>query len=461
MAESDSVEIQVDTEVYVPSGATPRRVLDAIRRQLRQHDLPAGAAEEIRRLLNLVRSTRSGSRLPQALLPRVTETCRRYGVAFCVVDRRAMVSCPALRSRLSLSPQDETALRPLLVRDSGVLVAAEDRARQTLAVELAARRQQRTLVATVDQTSTGSWRDIFSAGLGLAPPHVSALDDSTADTWVVVAPYDRLAGLPPETLQQDYGMVICDGLCHVDAVTLMRTIRSAGARYLLGLAASPVRADGLHQTLFLALGGVVHRIASRQASTPLRLTLRPRTTDFDFPGYQGKKQYQALLAALATDRPRAEVVAADVVQEARAGHTCLVLSERRDHLELLASLLPPDLVQQTLTSTVRLGERQRMISSFEDGGLPVLLATSQIAVESLSTPRLQRVFLTFPFSYARKLDSVVRSLMTPSADQQGAVLYDYDDAQVEPLHRAFAKRAEFLGRLRREAEQASQLELPL
>ena len=460
MADSDSVEIRVDTEVHVPSGAT-RRVLDAIRRQLRQHDLPAGAEEELRRLLNLVRSGRGGSRLPQALLPRVTEVCRRYGVPILVVDRRAMVACPALRSRRELSPQEDEALRQLLLRDSAVLVAAAEESRKTVAVELAARRQQRTLIAAEDRPGIHRWLDRLAVDLDLAAPHVAALADASADTWVAVGSYDQVGALPADALQRDYGMVICDGLCRVDAVTLMRIIRGVGARYLLGLAAEPVRADGLHQTLFLALGGVGHRISSRTPRSPVRLTLRPRATDFSFPGYEGRRQYQALVAALASDRPRAEAVARDVAEEAGQGHPCLVLSERRDHLELLAGLLPDAVRRRTMTinSTVRLPERQQIISRFERGELTVLLATSQIALESLCTPRLQRVFLTFPFSYARKLEKVIRALMAPAPDQQSAVLYDYDDPAVEPLHRAFKKRAEFLGRLRREAEQAAQLPL--
>jgi hypothetical protein len=461
VADSDSVEIRVDTEVHVPSGTTPRRVLDAIRRQLRQHDLPAGEEEELRRLLNLVQSGRGGSRLPQALLPRVTEVCRRYNVPILVDDRRAMVACPALRSRRDLTPQEEVALRQLLLRDSSVLVAAAEEARKTVAVTLVARRQQRTLVAAEDRPGIQRWLDRCVSDLGLGSPHVAALSDAGPDTWVAVGGYDDLGALPAETLRQEYGMVVCDGLCRVDAVTLMRIIRGVGARYLLGLAAEPVRADGLHQTLFLALGGVAHRISSRKPRAPVRLTLRPRLTDFRFPGYEGRRQYQAMVAALAADRPRAEAVALDVAREAAEGSPCLVLSERRDHLELLAGLLPDGIQQKTMTinSTVRLPERQQIISRFERGELTVILATSQIALESLCTPRVQRVFLAFPFSYARKLEKVVRALMAPAPGQQSAVLYDYDDPAVEPLHRAFKKRAEFLARIRREAEQSAQLEL--
>jgi hypothetical protein len=448
----------VDSEVHVPSNVTPQKVLEAIRRALRQHDLPKG---EKRRLLNLVQATRGGPhRLPQALLSKVTETYHRYGVPFSVVDRRAMVSCPALRSQLTLSADEERAMRQLLLRDSGVLISGE-RTRDVLAVGLAARRQQRTLVAALEPAP---WVERFSAGLGLAAPHVAPIADATADTWITVASYDALARLEPEALRNDYGMVICDGLCTVDAVTLMRTVRGIGARYLLGLAAEPVRKDGLHQTLFLALGGVVHRVAGRakQTNPGLRLTTRGRTTDFAFPGYEGRRQYQALVAALAADRPRGEIVAADVAEEAGAGHPCLVLSERRDHLELLDSLLPEGLTRETITSTVRPAERQRIISRFERGELAVLLATSQIAAESLATPKVQRLFFTFPFSYARKLDRVIRrGLLAPTAGQDDAALYDYDDPQVEPLHRAFVKRAEFLGKLRREIERAAQLELPL
>jgi superfamily II DNA or RNA helicase len=453
VAETSPLTIEVDTDVRVPSGVTPRKVVDAIRRQLRQHDLRVVAGEDERRLMSLLQTRGGRHRMPQGLLSRLTETCRRYDVPYRVVDRRAMVSCPALRCRLALGPQEQQAVRRLLLRDSGVLVAGTEESRRAVAVELVARRQQRTLVATGSGATAAWWVQQLRQGLGLPPAQVCLLPEATADAWIVVGQYSTLLELPDPIQREDYGLLICDGLASVDAVTLMRTIRSAGARYLLGLAERPTRSDGLHDTISLALGGVVERLAADAAAAPIRLALHFGTTTFAFPGYEGRSQYQALLAALAADAERAEAVVRDVAREAESGHPCLVLSERRDHIDNIAGRLPEGIAFQTINSTVRPADRARIIARFERGELAVLLATSQIAVDAITSPRVRRLFLTFPFSYTRKLTKLVARLVEPAEGKEDAVLYDYDDASVETLHRAFAKRRAFLQRLRRESEE--------
>jgi superfamily II DNA or RNA helicase len=374
-----------------------------------------------------------------------------------------MVACPALRARVQLSATESAALRRLLLRDSGVVVAEAIRSRRALAIELIARRQQRTLVVVESDDQVAEWIDGIREGLGLSSPQVCQLSEASQDTWIVVGTYQRLSTLPEPAQRNDYGLMICDGMNSVDPLTFMQTVRTAGARYLLGLAAAPTRADGLHDTLFLALGGVVDRLARAPGGTALRLVCRFRTTEFAYPGYQGRRQYQALLAALADDEARCAMIAEDVAQEARKGRPCLVLSERRDHLERLVDLLHRrgEMNTEMITSNIRPAQRSRAISRFEGGEVLVLLATSQIATDSIHTTRVERLFLTFPFSYAQKLNRLVKSLLHPSAGQQEAVLYDYDDVLVDPLHRAFEKRKKFVSRLRREADERAQLSLPL
>jgi hypothetical protein len=456
------LQILVDTDVRVASDGTPRRVVEALRRQLRQHD--AASVEEVSTALPALLQTREGQHLmPQGLLPKVTETCRRHGVPFAVVDRRAMVSCPPLRARLPLDEQGQEALRRLLLRDSGVVIVPEEK-RCALVAEMIARRQQRTLVAVEGSRHVEDWLGALRRGLSLPESQIQPLRRADAETRVVVGRCEAIARLPHPVLRKEYGLVVFDAVSRIDALTLMKTIRAVGARYLLGLADGAQRSDGLHGPILLALGGVVHALRLADAAQALRLSCCFGTTEFDFP-YGGRQQYQALVAALALDAPRAQLIVADVEREARAGRACLVLSERRDHLEQLAMRLPGDIAVETLTSTVHPAERSRVIARFEAGTLHVLLATGQIAAEAVTTPRVERLFLTFPFSYARKLEAPVRSLLTPSAGQPDAVLYDYDDPRVPPLHRAFAKRREFLLRLSREVDaqlaDIAQLDLPL
>ena len=456
MAERAELEIRVDTDVHLDSETAPRQMLSALRRRLRQSSTGG--------TVPMLLETRDGRhRLPQGLLPWVTEACQRKEIPFEVVDRRSVVSCRAIRSRGKLDEPHRKALRQLMMRDSGV-VFAPGPGRVALAVELMAARQQRSLVLTHSQSSARRWLADLRELLGLSVPHVAPLTEAGPDTRVVVGSYAALGSLPLEVLRSDYGMVVFDSLEEVESGLLMRSIRNTGARYLLGLARRTARSDQGFEHIYLTLGGVVCRLEQAISHAPLLPVYRTRLTEFARP-YEGRQGYQTLLAELTKDEARCKLIADDVATEARAGHPCLVLSERRTHLERLARLFSPELTVETLTSAVGPAQRGRMIQRFEAGEVLVLLCTSQIAQDTVSTTRISRLFLTFPFTYVRKLEKPLQGLIQPFEGQQDAVLFDYHDAQMEPLVRSHAKRHKLLSRFRREVERTvrrkSQMTLPL
>jgi hypothetical protein len=463
VADAEPLKIFVDTDAHLASAGTPKKVVDALRRHLRRHNL-AGlikADGSERTLLNLLRSHQGQYRLPQGLLSQLTETCRRHGIRYSVIDKRAMVSCAPLRPLHRLSEPQTMATRRLLLRDSAVFVASADSDLMAIAIEVVARRQQRTLyLAETDEEAIRA-RQIFTQVLDLSTTAISSLTDASDQARIVFASYGKAVKLPADRLRDSFGMVVLSALDKVAPVLLMRTARMIGARYMLGLAGSARRSDGLHEPLYLAFGGIGHQIALSQG-TATKLTCRAQTTSFSYD-YQGRAQYQALVAALALDPVRNKQIVADYLREAQAGRSCVILSERRDHLEQLLALTPPELHAEQLTSASRLTERRKVVSRFSRGETRILLATGQIANDAIVSPRARCLFLTFPFSYSRKLELLVRRLLQPSEGKDDAVVYDYNDERVPPLSRAFEKRAQILKRLQRQAEKdyarSSQLEL--
>ena len=455
MALHQPLEILVDTDVRVTSADTPRKVVDALRRHLRQHDLDRLIRHDDsqRQLLNLLRSRNGNYSMPQAMLPQVTDACRRHGVPYAVVDKRAMVDCSIIRMRHTLSSSQKTAVRRLFAHDSAVLVAENKLDRLVVAAETIARRKQRALVVTTrDEVRhlTSRFRDL----LGLEEPQLSSIREACETTRIVVGSYLQTLREHEQQLRADYGLVVFDKLCSIDPVTLMRIVRGAGARYLLGLAEASARSDKLHGPLFVALGGVAHQLSGPHVGVSTSLRYLARTTEFDFP-YGGRSQYQAMLAALAENSARNTQIVNDIVEQAGAGRPCLVLSERRDQVDRLREMLPSALASKAavLTSSVRQSDRAALISQFDKGKIKILLATSQIACESVRSSRLACLILAFPFSYVRKLDPLVRLLGQPQPYKKEAVVVDYDDACLAPLHRAFEKRKKSLAKLQRSLEQ--------
>lgn len=448
--------VRVDSRVHLSCDQTPKTIVEALRRQLRRHDVDrwlrhAGARQADVRLLW---SEDGEYQLPQTLLAQVLEVCRRNNVPCSVRDERSTVGCARLRAASPLNAAQAAGLRQLLLRDGGVLIAREEGDRIAVAAELIARREQRTLVLTV-AAAREALREAFARSFGSPPDLAPGADRASAR--VVVDDYGSVEVRGGTSTSAPYGFVVFDALEQVDPVAWARVLRGTSARYLLGLASAAVRADGLQGPLLFACGGVAHEIDTPRSARAARLAFRRRATSFSFD-YSGREQYQALLTALAADEPRNRQIVGDVVAEVRGGHGCVVLSERRDQLEALVRLMPADVAQRsdTLTSGVRPGERHAITSRFAQGELDVLLATGQLASEALSMRRASRLFIAFPFSYGRKLERIIEQLLAPGEDKAEVVVFDYDDAQVGPLQRAFAKRSAIVLKLQRSADKVYQ-----
>ena len=438
--------------------------MEVIRRRLRQGGGP-GRKDARKGALPVILETRDGKhRLPQALLSLVTEACIRKQVPYRVDDRRAMAPCPALRCRRRLAGAEAATLNKLLLRESGVLVAPRE-GLEAVAIDLLARRQQRTLILAHGQREVVRWIETVARSLGLSQPHVAPLAQATAEARVVVARYRDLVGGAPGPGTPSFGMVIFDGLHQADARAVMAAIRSADAHYLLGLGERPERPDGLHDQIHLALGGELQRLEPPpSARGKLHLTHRVRVTDFTFK-YGGRGQYQALLAALARDEARITMVLGDIAADVSDGQSCVVLSDRRDHLERLAAGLEAGgLTVGCLTSQVGVAKRRGLIARFESGELKVLLCMRSIAQEALESSPFGRLYLTFPFKHVQGLSRAIDRLLSPAPGKTNAALVDYNDIQVEPLKNAFAQRRKHIQRLRRQADEKrrkeSQLDLP-
>ena len=440
--------------------------MEVIRRRLRQGGgWQRKARGEAVNALPVILETRDGKhRLPQGLLPLVTEACIRKQVPYSVDDRRAMAPCPALRSSSRLSDAEAATLNKLLLRDSGVLIAPRD-GLEAVAIDLLARRQQRTLILTHGQGDVARWIETVARHLRLAQPHVVPLAHATAEARVAVARYRDLHRGAPGPDAPPFGMVILDALHLADSGSVMAAIRSSDARFLLGLGERAQRSDSHHDQIHLALGGELQRLEPpTSARARLHLRHRVHVTDFTFD-YSGGGQYQALLAALARDEPRARQVLADIAGDVRRGHNCVVLSDRRNHLETLAAgLKARGITVGCLTSKVGGAQRRALVARFEGGELQVLLAMRSIAQEAWEASRFSRLYLTFPLKHMQGLSRALDRLLAPSPGQTDAVLVDYNDVQVEPLEKAFAQRRKHIERQRRQADEKrrkeSQLDLP-
>jgi superfamily II DNA or RNA helicase len=436
--------------------------------------LPSPLLNEIKRLAafqNPQFYERQGMRLSTALTPRVIGCAEEttihlglprgcaesldgllgeHGVKLSVRDERTEGSPLDVTFEGSLSELQQQAVEAMLQHDHGVVVAPPGAGKTVMGVHLVAQRARNTLVLVHRKPLLDQWRAQLALFLGIAPKEVGRIGagQSRANGRLDVAMIQSLCrkGQVSDVVAQ-YGHVVVDECHHVSAVSFERVLAEAKARFVTGLTATLRRRDGHDPIVTMQCGPVRFRVDARDASAlpafPRRLHVRETTFRLDpampVPGIQ---QIYGLLVG---DDARNELIIQDIQRSIRDGRSPLVLTERREHLDLLADRLRPA-APNVVVLHGGLGARDRKAEVARLTSLPrkephVVLATGRYAGEGFDDPRLDTLHLALPVSWRGTLIQYAGRLHRRHADKSEVRVYDYADRAVPVLARMFERRA--------------------
>jgi hypothetical protein len=247
-------------------------------------------------------------------------------------------------------------------------------------------------------------------------------------------------------LVKNYGMVIVDECHHVSAVSFERVLKETGARYVYGLTATPKRQDGHQPIIVMHCGEIRYQDdAKKQAQNrPFEHYIIPRFTSYRLPIHKDGMQIQDIYADICLSDRRNSMIVSDVLQAVSEGRSSLVLTERKNHVEMLEKELRekvPHII--ALTGGQPSKERKRLleeITAVPETEPLVIVATGKYVGEGFDAPRLDTLFLAMPISWQGTLAQYAGRLHRLHDGKDEVRVYDYIDVHVAMLERMYAKR---------------------
>jgi superfamily II DNA or RNA helicase len=144
------------------------------------------------------------------------------------------------------------------------------------------------------------------------------------------------------------------------------------------------------------------------------------------------------------DKKRNDMIINDVITAVDRKMSPILLTERIEHLTLLAERLSP-FVKNLIVLKGGMGEKQRREMAEKIRGIPehgerLILSTGRYLGEGFDDPRLDTLFLALPVSWRGIVAQYAGRLHRLYDMKKEVVIYDYVDLQVPVLAKMYKRR---------------------
>ncbi|HEU0187374.1 MAG TPA: DEAD/DEAH box helicase family protein [Gallionellaceae bacterium] len=383
--------------------------------------------------------------LPRGCLDAALELLGENDIGAELIDERHAGEAIDVAFAGILRLDQESAVAAMLHHDTGVLCAPTAFGKTVTAAAMIARRGVNTLVLVHRTELLKQWQERLQSFLGVDKGVVGTIGGGKAKPTgkidiAVMQSLSRQGEINP--LVERYGHIIVDECHHVGAASFDAILKQAKAKYVLGLTATPIRRDGQQPIIFMQCGPTRYT-AAKPAGAPHDLAVTPVTlhTRIDLPQEAG---IQDVFRHLASDPERTTAIAAEIESAYQQGRKVLVLTERTEHLESIATALTGRVGNlKVLHGRVTRKSRAALIAELE--ALPpdaprVLLATGKLVGEGFDHPPLDTLVLAMPVSWKGTLQQYAGRLHREHAAKADVRIIDFVDTGHLALLRMWDKR---------------------
>ena len=356
-------------------------------------------------------------------------------------------------AEVPLYDYQEDAVQAMIEAKYGILQSAAGSGKTQMGIALATRLGVKTLwlCHTLDLVRQSKER----AELYMSKNLMGFIKEGKVDigSGITFATVQTMSKLDLPRYKNEWDCIITDEVHRVSgsptSVTqYQRVLNNLSARHKYGLSATVHRSDGMIAATYALVGEIAYKVPDEAvADKIMKVGIYPVGTEtpssYKMLNTDGTLNYTRMITYLTEEDNRNALIAQHIIEN--RDKSCLILSDRLEHLERLIARLPSDMrskavmISGKMTSKTGKAQREQALEDMRTGSKKYLFATYSLAKEGLDIPRLERLFLTTPQKdYAVITQSIGRIARTFEG-KADPIAYDFVD-NIPYLIKSYKKR---------------------
>ncbi len=400
--------------------------------------------------LGLYRRTAAGLVVGRGTYPMVVRACRDRGVPFSVVDETI---APPLGLEVAVAgvlfEYQQRGLDALLRWPTGLLESPTGSGKTNILLSAIPRLGTRTLILVHTQELLQQMQARCRSWLGVEP---GILGGGKWDVQpITIGMIQTLAKRDLREIADCFGAVLTDECHHVAAHTWAEGLSQFPARYKYGCTATAWRKDRLQSVIFKTLSPITASISQAEvtaAGNVIAPDVAVVNSAFSFE-MASATEWGRMLSALVRDTNRNQLVANTVRHRLMPDTHAVVLTDRIEHVGLLAALLR-DLDPVVLTGNMPQATRDAGMAAIR-AGARVTIATAALLGEGVDVPGWDLLVMASPMAGGPRTLQAVGRVCRAAPGKQQALVVDVHDPHVPALVAAAAQRERLYVGVRRVA----------
>lgn len=407
---------------------------------------------KVQKYFKLIEESGDTVLLPRGFLNKFTTFLSEHSITHSVLYDRPVLDEVSFRSSIELTPSQTMAVEEAIAHEQGVIVAPSGSGKTIIGIELVARRKLPALILVHRRQILDQWVERIQAFLGIPKTHVGQYSGTKKKignqiTVGLLQSLGRQGDL--SELKARFGTIVVDECHHIPASTFRQVVAQFNPHFLYGLTATPKRKHNDEKLIYIYIGDIVACIETTDYAPVLPVVAQPpevvvKTTSLTLPFKFTTDQFQLLSKVVCFDTGRNQLIVEDVLRETAGGKKVLILSERKEHLEVLNLYLKTKCETIVITGDDSTRTRKSKIQQIEHGHYQAILSTGQFFGEGVDIRGFTCLVLAFPFSFEGKLIQYLGRLRDTGAQK---LILDYRDKNIPFLERQYKQRERYYKKL--------------